>query len=286
MGYLIPGALISLVWVVISPAALFGFPGSLYTKALGVFFFSWPIVVIATFVLLQVKKTPLVVALPSIALVLVLAVIALQIAVTQSKIRHASRAEDQTAVVYDLDGIAMVSVPQSFRQSTRIYDPYSYYAGTILGPHYDLNLKDGWILYSFSRDAYDDISSTKVPVLLGIRFYSQNTPMPPLNADYFDQIALELISFTSIEPNLLGGHLPNPNPGGFEKMGVLVYTDPESKARVYMTYWDTYLTDEAANTLFKAVIQSIDVKNSLDSKIEGFKQDLYREAPDEIIELQ
>jgi hypothetical protein len=122
-----------------------------------------------------------------------------------------------------------------------------------------------WIsVYSFARDAYETIRGTKRAVTIGIRTYKENTPIPDVNKDGYESgtFAYYRFQFQKVDEQTVLGKAPNPYPSDpFNKWNVLVYTDSVKNMRVYMYYWDTYLTDEAALKMFKNAVKSIVIEN-------------------------
>ncbi len=199
-----------------------------------------------------------------IGLILILVIASFVVSASNKKamIRNAERIEDKIQVQYDLDGVAKVSVPKSFAQNTRKLIKKNWHYLDFSGEHFT---------YSFNRDAWNHIGGESVPVSLGIRFYKSGSVIPMVNEDGYEYGTFVYygFQFTKIDDSIQRGKTTNPNPlvETFKKWGLLVYTDPANNFRVYMNYWDTYLTDDAALTMFNRITLSIVQENTLDARI-------------------
>ncbi len=252
-------------------AAISGVYSSVWRSVL----FFYPLATFLTILLLLFKRTYLISALPIILLILIGIILAIHTAVAQSKIRSATRTSDAASVQYDLDGIARISIPQSFTQNTHDLIARNFYSLDLSGRHFT---------YTFFRDAYSVIGSTREPVSLGVRFYKEGFATPSVRDDTYNYMSFEGVNFKESDKNIEFGYLSNPSPKAepFKRMGVLVYTDPSGEYRIYMTYWDSYLTDSAALDMFRRVSQSIVIESTLDTRIKVLSDQFYKENPDKV----
>ncbi|MDB5190174.1 MAG: hypothetical protein JWN49_500 [Parcubacteria group bacterium] len=264
------------IWFVFLFLTFFGtaFSG-VYSSVWRPMFFYYPLAAFLAILLLLFKRTYFVSVFPILLLIFIGIILAINTAIAQSKIRNAARTNDTSSIQYDLDGVAKISVPQSFTQNTH---------DLIARNFYSLDLSGEQFTYSFVRDAYGDIGGTREPVSLGIRFYKEGSTTPSLNNDYYNYNSFEGVSFQEDSKNIKLGYLLNSSPKvePFERIGVLIYTDSSGKYRIYMTYWDSYLTDSAALDMFKRISQSVVVESTLDKRIKVLGDQFYKENPDKV----
>ena len=221
---------------------------------------------ITTIILLWLKKWTEYVWIPFLLLLIVAFSAMLFMLLQFNRTKDATRNSDLTYTQYNLDGVATVAIPASFKQDTQNLISNFYYV------EYD---KESFT-YFFTRDAYNDLGGEQRPVSLGIRFYKHNVQPPQIEEDNFDYMGFKSPS------NVVAENINIVNVDSSKS--VLINTAPDNTYRIYLAYQHSYLKSEAALKMIQSIIGSLKVESTLETQIKIIGDEYWRQHPkDKII---
>lgn len=195
--------------------------------------------------------------------------------------RTLNKPDDKVLVSYNLDDLADIKVPQSFKQNKKYLLSNFYHVSPPPEDKFD---------YFFYKDSYINLGGyTEHPIILSLSIYDPANQFEDINTYLIRMVAPNTLEgtftdFQTLKSNdqgdLIKAHYQYSAPDDSPKETVLVFTNKVQHYRLILEYWNNNLDDNAALNLLNVVKASINIKGSLNKRIQSIKTEFYEKYPE------
>ncbi len=195
--------------------------------------------------------------------------------------RTLNKPDDKALVSYNLDSLADIKVPQSFKQDQKY----------LLSNFYNLSPtpKDKFD-YFFYKDSYTDFGgNTRNPITLALSVYDPTNKLEDINTYLIRMVEPNTLEakFTDTQTlnsnnqsDLIKTHYKYSGSDSSPKETILVFTNKTQNYRLTLEYWNNNLDDDAALNLLNALKGSVSIQGTLNKQIQIIETDFYKKYPE------